>query len=71
VLAPRFVRLAFPDGALVAISITRQGNTRCSVGVELTQPPTGGEAPAMRERERDRWRGALAALAEQLDHDWA
>ena len=65
-LAPRFVRLALPDGTTVGISIARQGNARCIVSVELTALPSGADAAVVRHT----WRGALAALADQLDHDW-
>ncbi|MBL0938723.1 MAG: hypothetical protein IBJ03_07500 [Gemmatimonadaceae bacterium] len=66
VLAPRFVRLALPDGSEVSIAITRQGNTRCGVQVEH------GKIPANRtqaEVHRE-WMGCLAGLAEQLDAEW-
>lgn len=66
VLAPRFIRLAFPDGSLAAISVTRQGNTRCVVSVELSKLPTGADEGAL----RDRWSYGLAALQEQLDTAW-
>jgi hypothetical protein len=65
-LAPRFVRLALPDGTELTASITRQGNTRCAVTVEVIGLPdraTAANATA-------RWRHALDALAEQLDADW-
>lgn len=66
VLAPRFIRLAFPDGTLVAVSVTRLGNARSAVAVELTKFPD-----SIDERElRDRWAHALAALQEQLDTAW-
>jgi hypothetical protein len=65
-LAPRFVRFALPDGAQVAVSITRQGNTRCAVTVEVT-----GLADRMAAaRATARWRDGLGALAEQLDVAW-
>lgn len=65
-LAPRFVRLALPDGTIVGIAITRLGNSRCSVAIDVTTLPTGSDPVAV----RGIWRGALAALADQLDHDW-
>jgi hypothetical protein len=65
-LAPRFVRLALPDGTQVAIAIVRQGNARCSVSVEFTTMPPNVDAASVRTT----WRGALAAMADQLDHDW-
>jgi hypothetical protein len=66
VLAPRFIRLAFPDGTLVAVSVTRLGNARSAVAVELTKFPAGTD-----ERElRERWTHALAALQDQLDTAW-
>jgi hypothetical protein len=66
VLAPRFIRLAFPDGTLVAVSVTRLGNARSAVAVELTKFPDSTD-----ERElRERWAHALAALQEQLDTAW-
>lgn len=66
VLAPRFIRLAFPDGTLVAVSVTRQGNARSTVAVELTKLPAGTD-----EREvRERWAYALEALEAQLDTAW-
>jgi hypothetical protein len=66
ILAPRFIRLAFPDGSLVAIGVTRQGNARCTVTVEHTRLPEGTSENQM----RDQWGMALAALAEQLDLEW-
>jgi len=66
VLAPRFVRLALPDGSQLAITITRQGNTRCGVQIEHTGL-TGNRPVAELKRE---WMGALAGLAEQLDAEW-
>jgi hypothetical protein len=65
-LAPRFIRLAFPDGTLVAITVTRQGNARCTVSVELTNLPAGTDERALHER----WAYALAALQDQLDSSW-
>lgn len=66
VLAPRFIRLAFPDGTLVAVSVTRLGNARSAVAVELTKFPDSTD-----ERElRERWAHALAALQDQLDTAW-
>lgn len=66
VLAPRFIRIAFPDGSLAAFSVNRQGNARCTVTVELSKLPDGAD-----ERQlRDRWAYALAALQEQVDHSW-
>jgi hypothetical protein len=62
-LAPRFVRLALPDGSQVAAAITRQGNSRCAVSVEISGLPDK-EAAA---RVTTRWRDGLGALAEQLD----
>ena len=66
VLAPRFIRLAFPDGSLVGIAVTRQGNARCTISVEHTRLPAGSSERAVREQ----WGAALAALAEQLDLEW-
>jgi hypothetical protein len=66
VLAPRFIRLAFPDGSLAAISLARQGNARCTVTVELTKLPAGADERALRER----WSQGLAALQEQIDTAW-
>ena len=65
-LAPRFIRLAFPDGTLVAITVTRQGNARCTVSVELTALPAGTDERVLHER----WVHALAALQDQLDSSW-
>lgn len=66
VLAPRFIRLAFPDGSLVAISVARQGNARSTVSVEHSKLPAGSDERAL----RDRWSYALAALQEQIDTSW-
>lgn len=66
ILAPRFVRLALPDGSQLAITITRQGNTRCGVQIEH-MGLTGNRPVADIKRE---WMGALAGLAEQLDAEW-
>jgi hypothetical protein len=66
ILAPRFVRLALPDGSQLVITITRQGNTRCGVQIEHTGL-TGNRPLADIKRE---WMGALAGLAEQLDAEW-
>ncbi|WP_396222533.1 hypothetical protein [Gemmatimonas sp.] len=65
-LAPRFIRLAFPDGTLVAITVTRQGNARCTVSVELTNLPAGTDERALHER----WAYGLTALQDQLDSSW-
>lgn len=64
-LAPRFVRLALPDGSQVSVAITRQGNVRCSVAIEHSGLPADSQPIAVRQR----WMAALAALAEQLDTD--
>jgi len=66
VLAPRFIRVAFPDGSLAAFSVNRQGNARCTVTVELSKLPDGADEKQL----RDRWSYALAALQEQVDHGW-
>ena len=66
VLAPRFIRVAFPDGSLAAFSVNRQGNARCTVTVELSKLPDGVDEKQL----RDRWAHALAALQEQVDHSW-
>jgi hypothetical protein len=66
VLAPRFIRLAFPDGSLVGVAVMRQGNARCTVSVEHSRIPDG----ATDAQVRDRWTVALAALAEQIDTGW-
>jgi hypothetical protein len=66
VLAPRFIRIAFPDGSLAAFSVNRQGNARCTVTVELSRLPAG----ANEKQLRDRWSYALAALQDQVDHSW-
>ena len=66
VLAPRFIRIAFPDGSLAAFSVNRQGNARCTVTVELCKLPEGADEKQL----RDRWSYALAALQEQVDHSW-
>lgn len=66
VLAPRFIRVAFPDGSLAAFSVNRQGNARCTVTVELSKLPDGADEKQLRER----WTYALAALQEQVDHSW-
>ncbi|WP_396206346.1 hypothetical protein [Gemmatimonas sp.] len=66
VLAPRFIRVAFPDGSLAAFSVNRQGNARCTVTVELSKLPEGADEKQL----RDRWSYALAALQEQVDHSW-
>jgi hypothetical protein len=60
------VRLALPDGSQVSAGITRQGNTRSSVSIEIA---------GLADREAvqlasARWRAGLDALAEQLDLDW-
>lgn len=65
-LPTRFVRLALPDGSQVAVSITRQGNARTNVAVEIT----GLADRAAVERATQRWRDGLGALAEQLDFGW-
>jgi hypothetical protein len=66
VLAPRFIRLAFPDGTNVAISVARQGNARALVALEITKLPIGTD-----ERNvKNRWDEALSALQEQLDTSW-
>jgi hypothetical protein len=65
-LAPRFVRLALPDGSQVSVAIDRQGNVRSSVTVEQSGLPASMPEDAARRR----WLGALAALAEQLDAEW-
>jgi hypothetical protein len=65
-LAPRFVRLALPDGSQVSVAIDRQGNVRCSVTVEQSGLPANLPADVA----YGRWKGALAALAEQLDAEW-
>jgi hypothetical protein len=65
-LAPRFVRLALPDGSQVSVAIDRQGNVRCSVTVEQSGLPASLPADVA----YGRWKGALAALAEQLDAEW-
>ncbi len=66
VLAPRFIRLAFPDGTNVAISVARQGNARALVALEITKLPAGAD-----ERDvKQRWNHALSALQEQLDTSW-
>jgi hypothetical protein len=66
VLAPRFIRVAFPDGSLAAFSVNRQGNARCTVTVELSKLPDGADEKQL----RDRWMHALAALQHQLDTSW-
>lgn len=66
VLAPRFIRVAFPDGSLAAFSVNRQGNARCTVTVELSKLPDGVDEKQL----RDRWAYALTALQEQVDHSW-
>ena len=66
VLAPRFIRIAFPDGSLAAFSVNRQGNARCTVTVELSKLPEGADEKQL----RDRWAYALAALQDQVDHSW-
>lgn len=66
ILAPRFVRLALPDGSQVAITITRQGNTRC--GVQIEHMGLAANRP-IADVKRE-WMGALAGLAEQLDAEW-
>lgn len=66
VLAPRFIRLAFPDGSFAAISLARQGNARCTVTVELSKLPVGADERALRER----WAYGLAAMQDQLDSSW-
>lgn len=66
VLAPRFIRIAFPDGSLAAFSVNRQGNARCTVTVELSKLPEGVDEKQL----RDRWSFALAALQDQVDHSW-
>jgi hypothetical protein len=65
VLAPRFVRMAWPDGSLVSVSITRQGNTRTSIVLEHSKLPDDAAVKAAREE----WRAALSRMAEQLDFD--
>lgn len=66
VLAPRFIRIALPDGTLAAFSVHRQGNARCTVAVELSKLPAGADETALRAR----WAHALAALQDQLDTNW-
>jgi hypothetical protein len=66
VLAPRFIRLAFPDGTLVAISVARQGNARCTVSLELTKLPVGTDERVVKAT----WDEALSGLQEQLDTSW-
>ena len=66
VLAPRFIRVAFPDGSLAAFAVNRQGNARCTVTVELSKLPDGADEKQL----RDRWSYALAALEEQVDSGW-
>ncbi len=66
ILAPRFVRLALPDGSQVAITITRQGNTRCGVQIEHTGLAANRPVADVKRE----WMGALAGLAEQLDAEW-
>ncbi|WP_439643996.1 hypothetical protein [Gemmatimonas sp.] len=66
VLAPRFIRLAFPDGTNVAISVARQGNARALVALEITKLPIGTDERDVKER----WDEALSALQEQLDTSW-
>lgn len=66
ILAPRFVRLALPDGSQVAITITRQGNTRC--GVQIEHMGLAANRPVADVKRE--WMGALAGLAEQLDAEW-
>ena len=66
VLAPRFIRVAFPDGSLAAFSVNRQGNARCTVTVELSKLPEGVDEKQL----RDKWMYGLAALQEQVDHSW-
>lgn len=65
-LAPRFVRIALPDGTELTASITRQGNTRCAVTVEVVGLATRAAAA----NATARWRHGLDALAEQLDFEW-
>ncbi len=62
-VAPRMLRLAMPDESVVAVSIARQGNTRCMVAVEQSKLP---DAPAG-ERARQGWKGSLERLAMLLD----
>lgn len=66
VLAPRFIRLAFPDGTLVAMSVARQGNARCTVSLELTKLPVGTDERMVKAT----WDEALSGLQEQLDASW-
>ncbi len=66
ILAPRFVRLALPDGSQVAITITRQGNTRCGVQIEHMGLAANRQVADVKRE----WMGALAGLAEQLDAEW-
>lgn len=66
VLAPRFIRLAFPDGTLVAIAVARQGNARCMVSLELTKLPVGTDERVVKAT----WDEALSGLQEQLDTSW-
>lgn len=65
-LAPRFVRIALPDGTELTASITRQGNTRCAVTIEVVGLATRAAAA----NATARWRHGLDALAEQLDFEW-
>ena len=62
-VAPRILRLAMPDESVVAVSIARQGNTRCLVTVEQSKLV---DAPAA-ERARHAWKGSLERLAAMLD----
>ena len=61
-VAPRLLRIGMRDGSLVAVTIARNGNTRCTVTVEHSKLPDERTA----EVAQSMWREALARLAAVL-----
>jgi hypothetical protein len=61
-IAPRSLRLGMPDSTLAAVTITRKGNTRCSIEIQHSNLPDAAAA----DRAKSMWRDALARLTDLL-----
>jgi len=62
-VAPRFLRIAMPDGTEVSVAINRKGNVRSTIEVQHARLL---DAPAV-DKAREQWRMSLGRLAEMLD----
>jgi hypothetical protein len=61
-VAPRFLRIAMPDGTEVSVAINRKGNVRSTIEVQHARLL---DAPAV-DKAREQWRMSLGRLAEML-----